>query len=315
MAQQNHTPSFSGGWVVVDKPLEKTSTQLVGAVRRAYGIKKVGHAGTLDPLATGVVPIAIGEATKTVAYAQDFEKVYECRIAWGEQRDTDDLEGDIIEQSDKRPLLDDIKEVLSDFVGEIEQIPPQFSAIKIDGKRAYDLARKGQKDIKIKSRIIRIDDIEILAHDTDWVDLRIECGKGTYIRSIARDLGLKLGCFGYISRLKRLSVGPFLLENAISLEKLEKYAKTPHLEEYLLPLETALDDIPALPISVTEASTLTQGGFLKFVSKQDFDRLDKAGIAPSPSNEIIGYAFCANRPVAMIKVIGPEIRPVRIFNI
>ncbi len=313
MNEEKHP--FSSGWVVVDKPLEKTSTQMVGAVRRGYGIKKVGHAGTLDPLATGVVPVAIGEATKTVAYAQDFEKVYECRIGWGEQRSTDDLEGDVIQTSDKRPTLDQIKKLIEEkFLGHIEQTPPQFSAIKIDGKRAYDLARKGEKEIPIKSRTVRIDDIKIIAYDTDWVDLCIECGKGTYIRSIARDMGVELGCFGHIQRLKRLSVGPFLIEDAISLEKLEKYAKKAELEEYLLPLETALDDIPALPISASEASTLTSGGFLKFVSRPDFDRLEKVGINPNPNEEIIAYAVY-KKPIAMIKVIGPEIRPVRIFNI
>lgn len=305
------------GWVVVNKPLEKTSTQMVGAVKRAFGLKKVGHAGTLDPLATGVVPIALGEATKTVSFAQDFEKVYECRITWGRQTTTDDAEGETLHESDKRPSLDDIEKALDDMLGMIEQIPPQFSAVKIQGKRAYDLARAGET-VEIKTRHVRIDAIEILDHDKDWVDLRIECGKGTYIRSIARDLGQKFGCYGYITKLERRSVGPFLIEDAISLDILEKYAKKPELEDYLLPMEVALDDIPAFPLNGDEISTIKHGGFIKLVSRQDFDRLEQLDVETNnPNEEIILYGYNSrnNSPIALLRKIGPEIRPYKVFNI
>ncbi len=301
------------GWVVIDKPLEKTSTQIVGAVRRAYNVKKVGHAGTLDPLATGVVTIAIGEATKTVPYVQDYEKVYEFRISWGEQRNTDDAEGEIIEQSDKRPTIEDVTEALKDFKGAIEQTPPQFSAIKIDGKRAYAMARAGET-VDIKSRIVDIYDVEILGHDTDWVDLRIECGKGTYVRSIGRDMGIKLGCFGYISQLRRTAVGVFDVENAISLDFLEENAKTPLLDDYLLPVETALDDIPALALKPAEANTLSHGGFIRLFSQQDVSRLEKAGIVDNQDDPVIAYAF-ADKPLGLVSVKGAEIRPHRLFNL
>lgn len=303
------------GWVVIDKPLEKTSTQMVGAVRKAFDTKKVGHAGTLDPLATGVVPIALGEATKTVAYAQDYKKTYSCRVQWGTQTTTDDLEGDVCEHSDKRPSLEAIKELIkSKFVGDVEQTPPQFSAIKIDGKRAYDLARAG-KDFEIKKRTVHIYNIEITDHDTDWVDLLIECGKGTYIRSIGRDLGIELGCFGHLSQLRRHNVGPFSLESAISLDILEKYAKTPELEKYLLGVEVALDDISGIPLSDEEVSKLKQGGFLKIVSRADLARLNDANITMTESEQILyGFHSKTKKPVAILKLNKPEIRPVRVFN-
>lgn len=304
------------GWVVIDKPLTKTSTQMVGAVRKAYNTKKVGHAGTLDPLATGVVPIALGEATKTVAYAQDYKKIYTCRVEWGKQTSTDDLEGDVINTSDKRPTLEDIKSLIqSEFLGDIQQTPPRFSAIKIDGKRAYDLARKGE-EFEIKTRTVHIYDIEILDHDTDWVDLKVTCGKGTYIRSIGRDLGEKLGCFGYITALRRLKVGPFSLESAISLDILEKYAKTPALEEYLLSLAVALDDISGIPLNDTEASTIKRGGILNVVTRADLEKLKSLNITTALNQETILYGFHekTKKPIAMLKLNMPEIRPIRVFN-
>lgn len=301
------------GWVVIDKPLGKTSTQMVGAVRRAFDVKKVGHAGTLDPLATGIVPIAIGDATKTVPYCQDYEKIYEFRVEWGQKTTTDDAEGETIATSDKRPSLDDIKAIMPQFKGVISQTPPQFSAIKIDGKRAYDLARAGQ-EVDIKARDVEIYDLEIISHDTDYVDFRVECGKGTYVRAIARDMGDILGCYGYVTQLRRLAVGVFDLESAISLDFLENNAKTPVLDDALLPIETALDDIPALAVDEKEASTLLNGGFIRFFSNHDLNRLTKAGISFDKDNEQIVFAY-ASKPVGMVKITGAEIRPYKMLNV
>ena len=188
------------GWVNFDKPLGMTSTQAVGKVRRAYNAQKVGHAGTLDPLATGVLPIALGEATKTIPYTQDALKTYEFTVRWGEQRSTDDAEGEVIATSEIRPTPDAIESALPAFTGEITQTPPRFSAIKIDGQRAYDLARDGQ-EFEIKSRTVFIESLSLLSHDTDTASFTMTCGKGTYVRSLARDLALELGTVGYICLL------------------------------------------------------------------------------------------------------------------
>lgn len=313
LAEKKKQPRPVHGWVIVDKPLGKTSTQIVGAVRRAFDVKKVGHAGTLDPLATGVVPIAIGEATKTVPYCQDYEKVYEFRIQWGEQRTTDDGEGDVIATSDKRPTRAEIEALIPEFKGTITQTPPQFSAIKVDGKRAYDLARAGE-DVDLKPRDIEIFELDILDYQPDYVDVRVECGKGTYVRSIARDMGIRLGCYGYVSVLRRLAVGVFTLDDAISLDFLEKNGKTPVVDEALLPVETALDDIPALAVNESEASKLKNGGFIRLFSQHDLNRLKSAGLVFDKDNEQIAFAH-TSVPIGLVRVIGAEIRPFKIFNL
>lgn len=305
---------IKGGWVIIDKPLGRTSTQMVGAVRRAFGIKKVGHAGTLDPLATGVVPIAIGEATKTVAFAQDYKKAYEFRVQWGENRDTQDAEGKVTATSDIRPTRAQIEAVLPEFIGDIQQIPPQFSAIKIDGQRAYDLARKGE-EIELKARTVTVDELEITEFHEDWVDLRLHCGKGTYVRSIARDLAEKLGTCGYVSVLRRLYVGPFSIDDAISLDFLEKHAKNPLLEDYLLPIEKALDDILVFPITQEEASKLAQGLRIRLISKQDLNRFEQAGVDVDPNKETLALARTPSSPFGLVKIIGTEVRPERLFNL
>ena len=220
MGRRNKKGDHISGWVNVDKQLGMTSTQVIGKIRRFLNAQKVGHAGTLDPLATGVLPIALGEATKTIPFAQDADKTYQFIVTWGEQRTTDDAEGEIINQSDSRPSPDDIENILTEFTGEIEQTPPQFSAIKIDGQRAYDLARKGE-EVKMKTRIVTINTLEIQSHQTDTTTFITNCSKGTYIRSLARDMGQKIGCYGYISELRRTHVGVFSTDNAISLDKLE----------------------------------------------------------------------------------------------
>ncbi len=233
------------GWLVIDKPAGKTSSQVVSIVKRMLDAQKAGHGGTLDPLATGVLPIALGEATKTVSYIMDGTKRYRFAIAWGEARDTDDSEGAVTQTSDVRPSAVDIRAVLTDFVGVINQVPPNYSAIKIDGNRAYALARSG-KTVIISSRPVRIDRIELVdVPDVDLAVFEVACGKGTYMRSLARDIALALGTFGHIGSLRRLAAGPFDVTDAISLESLKSLVQSAPPSTYLRSVESALDDIQA----------------------------------------------------------------------
>ncbi|MDB2682624.1 tRNA pseudouridine(55) synthase TruB [Alphaproteobacteria bacterium] len=298
------------GWINLDKPIGLTSTQAVGKVRRFLNAQKVGHAGTLDPLATGVLPIALGEATKTIPYIQDAFKTYEFTVSWGEQRDTDDSEGEIVATSDSRPTQEAIEDALPCYIGEIEQTPPRFSAIKINGQRAYDLARDGE-EFEIKSRIVFVESLELLKVGADSADFVMTCGKGTYVRSLGRDLALKLGTYGYISALRRSGVGSFTTQSAISLDKLEEMGNIAARNQALLPLEVALDDIPALPLKGDEAARLKNGQVLKFTSRPDFDRLEKAGL----TGKTEALASVGNDPVALVEVEGIEIKPVRVFNL
>lgn len=277
-------------------------------VRRILNAQKAGHAGTLDPSATGILPIALGEATKTIPFAQDRLKIYEFTITWGEQRDTDDSEGETIATSDVRPAPADIEALLCEFMGEIEQIPPRFSAIKIDGQRAYDLARGGE-DVELKPRKVFIESLELLDARADDADFVMTCGKGTYVRSLARDMAEKLGTYGYVSALRRLKVGPFSEKNAISLEKLEEMGDK--AREALLPLETVLDDIPALAIKEGEMAKFRNGQSVSFVARPDFERLKQIGL----ENDHIAIAMFQERPIAMVERQGPNIQPVRVFNI
>jgi tRNA pseudouridine55 synthase len=246
------------GWLNIDKPYGLTSTQVIGRIRRILNPAKIGHAGTLDPLATGVLPIAMGEATKTISYMQESLKTYVFTVTWGEERDTDDAEGDIVNASHHRPALADVQALLDNYIGDIEQTPPQFSAIKINGQRAYDLARKGQS-VDIKKRRVYIDSLELIEHAKEQTCFKMTCGKGTYVRAIARDLGRDLNCFGYISALRRIRVGNFDEKTAISLDKLTEMPYEDALERAVLPLESALDDIPALPVTQNEATRLRNG--------------------------------------------------------
>lgn len=300
------------GWVNLDKPLGVTSTQAVGKIRRLYNAQKAGHAGTLDPLATGILPIALGEATKTIPFAQDRLKTYEFTIVWGEQRDTDDAEGKIINTSDIRPTAEQLKALLPQYTGEIEQIPPQFSAIKVDGERAYDLARDGET-VKLKPRSVFIQSLEIIEATNDNATLRMTCGKGTYVRSLARDMAADLDTCGYIGMLRRTAVGPFTTENAIFLEKLEEMDDSAGRIEALLPIDTALDDIPALPIKQDEAAKLKNGQALTLIARPDFDRLEKAGLGDQETKTAL--ATLNGKPIALIEANGPELKPVRVLNI
>lgn len=300
------------GWINLDKPEGLGSTQAVGKVRRLFDAQKVGHGGTLDPLATGILPIALGEATKTILYCQDHIKVYSFAACWGEARNTDDAEGEVIATSDIRPTQAEIEAILLRFTGEISQIPPQFSAIKVDGERAYDLARDGET-VELAARTVYIEHIEIIDFNNDMPRFRVVCGKGTYIRSLVRDMAQTLGTVGYIRDLRRESVGPLTQKTAISLEKLEELANSGRLEEALLPVETVLADIPALALNMQEAARLKNGQMLSFIARPDLERLNKAGIDWKQGDTAL--AVLNGQPVALVSIEGPEIHPVRVLNL
>ncbi len=302
------------GWINLHKPVGVTSTQAVGKVRRALNANKIGHGGTLDPLASGILPLALGEATKTVNYAQDAIKVYHFTTTWGEQRTTDDAEGDVIHSSDTRSKQEQIESLLPEFIGEIEQTPPQFSAIKIDGERAYDLARDGQT-VEIKSRIVEIDNLTILSHNDQETAFECVCGKGTYIRSIARDLGEKLGCYGYVSALKRTKVGAFEINDAISLDFFEQMGDKTALEDVILPLQTALDDIPVLALKEQEAVALKHGRSLSLMAKSDLERLTAIDIDWKSNDETTALVTYEDKALALVTIYGAEIKPLRVFNL
>ena len=302
------------GWINLHKPVGITSTQALGIVKRALGPQKAGHAGTLDPLASGILPIALGEATKTVPYVQDSTKIYNFEVTWGEQRTTDDAEGEAIKTSSSRPARAAIEAILPAFHGEIDQLPPRFSAIKVDGARAYDLARDGE-EFTLKTRTVYIEALEITEYSENKTSFRCVCGKGTYVRSLARDMGERLGCCGYISKLERAAVGPFSLENAISLDIFRQNDDKPSPEQVLLPLQTALDDIPVLALKEQEATRLKNGNVLTLLSKPDLDRMSKAGIAWEGKNIVTALTTFEKKAIAIVEVEGPELHPIRIFNV
>ena len=288
------------GWVVLDKPLELGSTKAVSIVRRLMDAQKAGHAGTLDPLATGILPIALGEATKTVPFLLDAEKSYEFDITFGTSTETLDAEGDVTSRSDVRPSKDAAQAILSKFIGEIEQIPPKYSAIKIDGKRAYDLVRAGA-DVEMKTRTVRIDDLRLDAFTPDLASFSVDCGKGTYVRSLARDICVVLGVDGHVSRLRRTRVGPFSVPQSFTLDALQALCDSARVDEALLALSTALDDIPVLAVTDLQATNLKQG---------------RAIGAPSslPTSEWI-LAEADRTPIALCQPRDGQLWPKRVFNI
>lgn len=296
------------GWLILDKPAGITSTQAVNVVRRLFNAQKAGHAGTLDPLATGILPIALGEATKTVPYAMDGRKTYRFTLIFGAARSTDDAEGEITQTSTHRPTDDEIRAALPAFIGEIDQVPPAFSAIKVDGARAYDLARAGEA-VELKPRKVTIYGFTLLARpDPDQAQFEVRCGKGAYMRSLGRDLAIKLGTCGHIADLRRTAVGPFTEAAAISLETLKSLGHIPAAFEHLLPIETALDDIPALALTATEAIRLRSGQPVGLLHRQDRDRLYEL----SPGGMV--RAMAEGRLVALTRFEAGELVPVRVMN-
>ncbi len=295
------------GWLVLDKPVGMTSADAVARVKRLYFAAKAGHAGTLDPLARGVLPIALGEATKTVSFAVAGIKGYRFTVRWGVETQTDDAQGAALKTSGARPGFADIERALPVFTGEIEQVPPRYSAIRVDGARAYDLAREGAK-FELAPRPVTLHALRIVElPDKDHCTLEAVCGKGTYVRALARDLGRKLGCFAHVSALRRTRVGPFHDSAAISLDKLQQLGHSAAgfegLDAVLEPVETALDDIPALAISGNDAARLTRGQAVLLRGRD----------APILSGPV--YATSRGVLVALGEVTRGELRPRRVFNL
>ena len=294
------------GWIVLDKPVGMSSTHAVSVVKRLLQAKRAGHAGTLDPLASGVLPIALGEATKTVSFVMEGRKVYRFTVRWGEERDTDDAEGRITAVSAERPSADTISAALPRFVGQITQVPPRFSAIKIDGERAYDLARDGES-VEIAARPVEIHRLELIeTADQDHAKFMAECGKGTYVRALARDLGRMLGCQGHVAALRRTAVGPFGENVGVRLDALQRLRpdETAAAERAaLLPVETGLAALPALRVSAADAGRLARG---QAVLLRGRDAPVMAGwVAVSSQGALI----------ALAEVEKGELRPRRIFNL
>ena len=297
------------GWINLDKPAGITSSACVNAVRRATGAAKLGHAGTLDPSATGILPIALGEATKTMPYVTDSSKRYAFTVHWGARTTTDDADGEIVETSDVRPDRAAIEAALSGFVGAIEQVPPAFSAIKVGGERAYAKARAGE-DFELASRIIDVHDFALLEIiDENRARFTVTSGKGAYMRALARDLAVALGTCGHLSDLRRMRVGPFDESASISLEKLEELGHSAVASPILLPVETALDGIPALALSEREAGMLRNGQAVPILRPQDKERIASAG------DDGIVLVLEATTPVALVRIDGIQIRPVRVLNL
>lgn len=291
------------GWLVIDKPVGIGSTEVVSAVKRSlrdggYAKAKVGHGGTLDPLASGVLPVAIGEATKLAGRLLDGDKVYRFSIRFGEETDTLDAEGAVVATSEVLPSPGQVEAALARFTGAIDQVPPAYSALKVDGKRAYALARAGE-EVALATRAVTVHALRLLAADAASATLEAHVSKGTYIRSLARDIALALGTVGHVSYLHRVKAGPFGLGQAISLDNLREAAKARGLEHHLLPLRAGLDDIPALLLTPDQAGALRQGRVL-------------AGIAAADGQ---AFAMLGDTPVALVEVEDASVRVVRGFNL
>ncbi len=290
------------GWIIIDKPPGISSTGVVNKIKWAFNAKKVGHSGTLDPDATGVLPIALGEATKTIPYIMDEIKSYQFCIKFGEATDTDDETGEIIQKSSKRPDDDEIHAKLDKYIGLIEQIPPNFSAIKINGKRAYDLARSGSK-LKLKPRPLFVKDLKFVERvDNDHALLQLICGKGGYVRSIARDLGKELNCFAHVKWLKRIWSGPFELENSISLQKLDEKRELSYLKQLLQPIEVGLQNLPFVKCKTNDVGHIANGRSIT-VSAKKIAADEKCWIE------------CNGKALALGTVRDSQFYPSRVLNI
>ncbi|HEY4076922.1 MAG TPA: tRNA pseudouridine(55) synthase TruB [Rhizomicrobium sp.] len=300
------------GWVILDKPLGMGSTQAVAAVRRIFDAQKAGHAGTLDPLATGILAIALGEATKTVPYAMDADKTYRFTASWGESRDTDDTEGSVTGMSDKRPSREEIEAVLPRFTGTLTQVPPAYSAIKVQGERAYDLAREGET-VVLEPRQVEVFEARLLEARQDSADFEILCGKGTYVRSWVRDIALALGTLGHVSALRRTQLGSWDEKGAVALETLTPFMHSPAAFGYLRPLSTALDGIPALAISGPDTVRIRSGNPI-LIRANLFAKM-KDGFGDGELSGLIVFLKDEDgSPVALAEIAEGELRPFRVFN-
>lgn len=304
------------GWLVLDKALEQTSTDAVNKIKRLFNANKCGHAGTLDPLASGILPIALGEATRTVAWLMEAQKTYEFTVQWGASTDTQDAEGQVVATSDIRPTKEQIEEKLQTFLGEIDQIPPKYSAIKVDGERAYDLARDGE-EFELNARKVKTFELKLLKSDENSATIFVRSGKGFYVRALARDLAKSLGAEGHITYLRRTSVGPFKEESAITLETLQKMCiEAPALSQ-LLPFETALDDIPVLAIKEDEVAFLRQGRRI-LVLPHKMEELKTQRRPRIISGQDMSRAVLAkmgDTPIAIGDARGGYFQPFRVFQI
>jgi tRNA pseudouridine55 synthase len=301
------------GWVVVDKPSGVGSTKVVAVVRHVFNAQKAGHAGTLDPMASGILAVALGEATKTVPYVMDDEKVYRFTARWGEARNTDDADGTVTATSDVRPARKAIEAAIPRFVGEILQTPPAFSAVKVEGERAYDIARDGEAPV-LAPRPVVVEEARLIAMvDADTAEFEMRCGKGTYVRAWVRDLALALGTCGHVSRLRRTKSGPFSEKDAIGLETLEGFMHSPAAFEHLRPIATALDGIPALAVSGQDTLRLRCGNPV-MVRANQFATLTAA----AEGDDLQGLTvFCTGSdgtPIALAEFEAGTLRPFRVFN-
>ncbi|HWY66813.1 MAG TPA: tRNA pseudouridine(55) synthase TruB [Rhizomicrobium sp.] len=300
------------GWVILDKPQGMGSTQAVAAVRRIFDAQKAGHAGTLDPMATGILAIALGEATKTVPYAMDAEKIYRFTASWGESRDSDDAEGAVTGTCDKRPSREEIEAVLPRFTGLLSQTPPAYSAIKVDGERAYDLARDGEA-VVLEPRPVEVHEARLLDAQADRCEFEIRCGKGTYVRSWVRDIALALGTLGHVSALRRTRLGAWQEKDAVGLDTLTPFMHSPAAFGYLRPLSTALDGIPALAVSGPDTVRIRSGNPI-LIRANLFARM-KEGFGEGELPGLTVYLKDEEgSPVALAEIAEGELRPFRVFN-
>jgi tRNA pseudouridine55 synthase len=294
------------GWLCLDKPAGMTSTEAVARVRRASEARKVGHGGTLDPLATGVLPIALGEATKTVAYVMAGPKRYRFTARWGEARTTDDAEGEVVATDQRRPERAEIEAALPEFVGILDQVPPRFAAVKVEGERAYDLARRGEM-VELAPRQVEVQSFVLVEQpDRDHATFELRCGRGTYVRALIRDLGQRLGCLGHVIALRRLQAGPFQAEAALALAAFERLVAEDALSQALLPVSAALGDLPALALTGPQADRLRAGQTI---------RVAPGLVIGEVSEDSTVRAMAAGQMVALARLQGGELSPVRVFHL
>ena len=303
------------GWVILDKPQGMTSTQAVGAVRRIFDAQKAGHAGTLDPMATGILAIALGEATKTVPFVQDAQKAYRFTACWGEARDSDDAEGKVTQTSPVRPDREAIEAMLPRFTGALTQVPPAYSAIKVAGERAYDLARDGEV-VTLEPRTVQVDQARLLGTaDSDHAEFEICCGKGTYVRSWVRDMALSLGTVGHVSALRRTRIGGMAEKDAVALETLTPFMHSPAAFAYLRPLSTALDGIPALAVSDPDTVRLRSGNPILLRANLFARMKDLFPGDGEIQGRTVFLSDAEGGPVALAQIAEGELRPFRVFNL